>query len=156
FDPEQLKRWRLILGKDSQECLSGMCEGGCALSAEQLEMDEALEAIYAGDAEEELTQEEWKTARPGAKHGAVKGRTCPRVAHGPDQMRNVFANDCVVLLQKDASERRGMKELLFEPEMLAKVEPSLDLASTVLSLKNLVPEKAKAAARDLVRRVVEE
>src|SRR6185369_15038408 len=33
---------------------------------------------------------------------------------------------------------------------------SLDLAAMVLSLKNLVPEKAKAAARDLVRRVVEE
>jgi hypothetical protein len=39
---------------------------------------------------------------------------------------------------------------------LAKVEPSIDLASMVLSLKNLVPEKAKDAARDLVRRVVEE
>ena len=61
-----------------------------------------------------------------------------------------------MLLQQDAIERRGMKQLLFEPEILAKVEPSIDLASTVLALKNLVPEKAKAAARDLVRRVVEE
>ena len=49
-----------------------------------------------------------------------------------------------------------MKELLFEPEIMAKVEPSVDLASAVLELKNLVPEKAKDAARDLVRRVVEE
>lgn len=156
FDPEQLKRWRLILGKDSQESLSGMCASGCALSPEQLEMDEALEAIYSSEAEEELTREEWETAKPGTKHGAVKGRTFPRVAKWLDQIRNFFPNDCVVLIQKDAIERRGMKELLFEPEMLAKVEPSLDLASTVLTLKNLVPEKAKAAARDLVRRVVEE
>lgn len=156
FDPEQLKRWRLILGKDSQESLSGMCAGGCTLSAEQQEMDEALEAIYASDTEEELTREEWETAKPGTKHGAVKGRSFPKVARWLDQIRNFFPNDCVVLLQKDAIERRGMKELLFEPEILAKVEPSLDLASTVLSLKNLVPEKAKAAARDLVRRVVEE
>ena len=49
-----------------------------------------------------------------------------------------------------------MKELLFEPELLANVEPSVDLASAVLELKHMVPEKAKAAARDLVRRVVEE
>jgi len=62
----------------------------------------------------------------------------------------------VVLLQKDAIERRGLKELLFEPEIMAKVEPSLDLASTVLAMKNMVPEKAKSAARDLVRRVVED
>ena len=62
----------------------------------------------------------------------------------------------MVLLQQDAIERRGMKELLFEPEIMARVEPSIDLASAVLELKNLVPEKAKDAARDLVRRVVEE
>jgi hypothetical protein len=80
----------------------------------------------------------------------------PRVARWLDQIRNYFPTDVVVLLQHDAIERRGMKELLFEPEIMARIEPSLDLASTVLELKNLVPEKAKAAARDLVRRVVEE
>ena len=73
-----------------------------------------------------------------------------------DQIRNFFPRDVVVLLQQDAIERRGLKELLFEPEIMAKVEPSLDLAATVLDMKNLVPEKAKSAARDLVRRVVEE
>jgi hypothetical protein len=46
FDPSQLTRWRLILGKDSQECLSQMCAGGMGLSGEQQEMDEALAAIY--------------------------------------------------------------------------------------------------------------
>jgi hypothetical protein len=156
FDPEQLTRWRLILGKASQEKLAGMTAAGCALSAEQLEMDEALEAIYSSDADEEISREEWETPTIGAKGGASKGRSFPRVARWLDQIRNFFPTDCVVLLQQDAIERRGMKELLLEPELLAKVEPSLDLASAVLSLKNLVPEKAKAAARDLVRRVVEE
>lgn len=156
FSPEQLTRWRLILGKDSQECLSGMCKSGCSLSAEQLEMDEALEAIYSSEGDEELSKEEWESAKPGTKHGSVKGKSFPKVARWLDQIRNFFPTDCVVLLQKDAIERRGMKELLFEPEMLAKVEPSIDLASTVLSLKNLVPEKAKAAARELVKKVVEE
>ena len=60
------------------------------------------------------------------------------------------------MLQKDAIERRGLKELLFEPEIMANVEPSLDLAATVLAMKNMVPERAKSAARDLVRRVVDE
>jgi VWA domain-containing protein len=156
FTPEQLGRWRLILGKDAQESLGGMSRTGLSLSAEQLEMDEALEAIYSSDSEEEISREEWESSPEGRKHGAAKGRSFPRVAKWLDQIRNFFPSDCVVLLQKDAIERRGMKELLFEPEMLAKVEPSVDLASTVLTLKNLVPEKAKAAARDLVRRVVEE
>jgi len=86
----------------------------------------------------------------------VKGRTFPRVAKWLDQIRTFFPKDVVVLLQKDAIERRGLKELLFEPEILANVEPSLDLAATVLAMKNMVPEKAKEAARDLVRRVVED
>lgn len=156
FTPEQLTRWRLILGKDSQESLSHMSPAGCALSAEQLEMDEALEAIYASESEQEISRDEWGSSTEGRPHGAAKGRSMPRVARWLDQIRNFFPKDVVVLLQHDAIERRGMKELLIEPEIMAKVEPSVDLASAVLELKNLVPEKAKHAARDLVRRVVEE
>ena len=130
--------------------------GGCSLSAEQLEMDEALEAIYASDSDEEISRDEWESPTDGRPHGAVKGRTFPRVARWLDQIRNFFPKDVVVLLRRTPSSGAGMKELLFEPEMLAKVEPSIDLARTVLALKNMVPEKAKAAARDLVRRVVEE
>ena len=156
FSQEQLNRWRLILGKDAQECMSKMGPGGCSLSAEQLEMDEALEAIYSSESDQEISRSEWESPTEGRTHGSAKGRSMPRVARWLDQIRNFFPTDVVVLLQQDAIERRGMKELLFEPEIMAKVEPSIDLASTVLALKNLVPEKAKAAARDLVRRVVEE
>jgi hypothetical protein len=156
FSQEQLDRWRLILGKDSQESLAQLSPGGCMLSAEQLEMDEALEAIYASDSERDISRSEWESPTEGRPHGAMKGRSMPRVARWLDQIRNFFPKDVVVLLQHDAIERRGLKELLFEPEILAHMEPSLDLASMVLELKNLVPEKAKDAARDLVRRVVEE
>lgn len=156
FSPEQLARWRLILSKDVDDSLAKMCPGGCTLSAEQREMDEALEAIYAGDADQEIRRDEWEKPTEGVPHGAAKGRSMPRVARWLDQIRNFFPKDVVVLLQQDAIERRGMKELLLEPEIMAKVEPSLDLAATVLELKNLVPEKAKHAARDLVRRVVDE
>jgi hypothetical protein len=160
-DPEQLRRWRLILGKTTEESLHGMgCRHGLfgpgqpLLAGEQAEADEALETIYPSD--EELSREEWEASTEGRKHGYVRGRTFPRVARWLDQIRTFFPSDFVVLLQHDAIERRGMKELLFEPELLANVEPSIDLASTILALKNMVPEKAKAAARDVVRRVVED
>src|SRR4051794_15016685 len=156
LNQEQLTRWRLILGREAEESMKRLSPAGCALSAEQQEMDEALEAIYASDADQEISRSEWELPGEGRPHGAVKGRSLPRVARWLDQIRNFFPREVVVLLQQDAIERRGMKELLFEPEILAKIEPSLDLASAVLELKNLVPEKAKAAARDLVRRVVEE
>lgn len=153
-DPNQVARWRLILGKESQESLAKL--GGGELSPEQLEMDEALEAIYGGDAEQEISKDEWGRKEVGDPHGATSGSSKPRVAKWLDQIRTYFPKDVVVLLQHDAIERKGMKELLFEPEIMAKVEPSIDLASAVLELKHMVPEKAKDAARELVGRVVEE
>ena len=156
MNQEQLTRWRLILGKDAQEDMARLSPAGCVLSAVQLEMDEALEAIYASDSDQEIGRDEWETPTEGRPHGAMKGRSLPRVARWLDQIRKFFPRDVAVLLQQDAIERRGMKELLFEPEILARVEPSVDLAAALLELKNLFPEKAKAAARDLVRRVVEE
>ncbi|MES2793296.1 MAG: VWA domain-containing protein [Planctomycetota bacterium] len=163
LEPEQLQRWRLILGKSANEALNEMgCRSGCCspgtelLSSEQLEMDEALEAIYAGDGDQDMSRDEWEASPGHGVHGSVKGRSIPRVARWLSQIRNFFPADVVVLLQKDAIERRGMKELLFEPELLSQVEPSIDLVSTLLTLKNLVPEKAKDAARDIVRRVVED
>src|SRR5688572_8430482 len=155
IDPQNLTRWRLILGKSAEEPLQQMANraGQPILGGDQTELDEALEAIYSGD---EIERNEWETPTDGRPHGAVKGRTFPRVAKWLDQIRSFFPKDVVVLLQKDAIERRGLKELLFEPEILANVEPSLDLAATVLAMKSMVPEKAKSAARDLVRRVVED
>lgn len=167
MEPEQLQRWRLILGKSANDalnefgCKHGMCEAGAELlSGEQLEMDEALEAIYSGESESdssgELSRTEWEKKPGHGTHTPVKGRSFPKVARWLNQIRNFFPADVVVLLQKDAIERRGMKELLFEPELLSQVEPSIDLVSTLLTLKNLVPEKAKEAARDIVRRVAED
>ncbi len=42
---EQVKRWRLILGASSQEKL-GNCCSDMELSSEQMDMDQALAAIY--------------------------------------------------------------------------------------------------------------
>jgi hypothetical protein len=159
IEPTQLARWRLILGKSAEESLQEMAgrPGQAILGADQAELDEALEAIYAGDGEsDEISKREWEGDKMIGPHGATKGRTFPRVAKWLDQIRTFFPKDVVVLLQKDAIERRGLKQLLLEPELLANVEPSIDLAATVLAMKNMVPEKAKASARELVRRVVED
>jgi hypothetical protein len=148
---EQMQRWRLILGKSAEEEF----REGCMLSGDLAAIDEALEMVYSSDQGDEISREEWER-EPGDKHGAVRGRTYPRVARWLGEVRRLFPTDIVALVQKDAIERRGLKQLLFEPEMLAQVEPSVDLASMIMSLKNLIPEKAKAAARELVRKVVEE
>ena len=77
---EPAERWRLILGKDAQGDMARLSPAGCALSAEQLEMDEALEAIYASDSDQEIRRDEWESPTEGRPHGAMKGRSLPRVA----------------------------------------------------------------------------
>ncbi len=47
---EQLSRWRLILGAETEDSFTGM--GGGALSQEELLMDGALSVIYGGPGEE--------------------------------------------------------------------------------------------------------
>lgn len=46
---ERLNRWRLILGRESDERFAPM--GAAPLSAEELLMDQALAAIYGGPGE---------------------------------------------------------------------------------------------------------
>jgi len=143
FDPEQLRRWRLILGKDSQESLG--CMGNCALGAGDTEMDAALGAIY-DDAPE---------ASPGERSAGLGG-SMPRLSKWLGDIRTYFKDDIVSVIQNDAIERRGLKQLLFEPEMLRSVQPNIQLVGTLMSLSGKIPERTKETARMVVRAVVEE
>lgn len=146
FDPEQLRRWRLILGKDSQECLGGMCAGGMCLSAADAQMDEALAAIY-----DESTEEGEARQRSAGLEGSA-----PRLSKWLGDIRTYFKEDVVSVIQQDAIERRGLKQLLFEPEMLKNVQPNVQLVGTLMSLKGQIPERTKETARMVVRSVVEQ
>jgi hypothetical protein len=147
IDTEQLNRWRLILGKDSQDCLSQMSPGGCALSPEQQEMDQALAEIY-----DETTNEDTGSG----KRSAGLGGSSPRLSKWLGDIRNYFKDDVVTVIQQDAIERKGLKQLLFEPEMLKNVHPNVQLVGTLMSLKGQIPERTKETARMVVRAVVEQ
>jgi hypothetical protein len=146
-EPEQLRRWRLILGKDSQECLGGFCggSGNLQLSADQLLMDEALAAIY-DESEEEGDNKQ---------RSAGLGGSAPRLAKWLGDIRTYFTEDVVTVIQQDAIQRKGMDQLLFEPEMLKNVQPNVQLVGTLMSLRGRIPERTKETARMVVRAVVE-
>lgn len=154
-DKEQIKRWRLILGPSADEALSGLQEGGTALSAEEQIMDDALAAIY-----DKTTDQQSAGAGAGgsgkAKRSAGLGSSSPTLAKWLGDIRTFFPEDVVSVIQADAIERKGLKQLLFEPEILKTVQPNLDMVATLMSLKGKIPEKTKDTARQLVRAVVEE
>ena len=141
---QQLARWRLILGSETEESFTGM--GGGGLSQEELLMDSALGAIYGGPGE--------GFGEPG--RGAGKGPSSPLLSKWLGDLRSLFDPEIVAVVQNDAIERKGLKQLLLEPELLDTLEPDLNLASTLLMLKDQIPKKSKESARAFIRKIVEE
>lgn len=140
---ERLRRWRLILGGEDADGI------GCRLSGADLAMDGALAALYGGGGDEE------ELGRPRGRRGGLGG-SAPKVARWLGDIRSYFPSSVVRVMQKDAMERLGLRQLLLEPEMLESVEPDVHLVATLVELKNVMPNKTKDTAREVVRRVVEE
>jgi Mg-chelatase subunit ChlD len=135
------QRWRLVLGKRAEDRM-----GAEGLSREMAEIDAALGAIY--DPEEAPAE--------GQRRSAGLGASAPRLATWLGDVRRYFQRDVVVVIQQDAIERKGLKQLLFEPELLAQVTPSVELVGTLLSLKGMIPDRTRDTARQVVAAVVEE
>ncbi len=144
---ERSSRWRLILGSETQESFQGM--GGGGLSQEELLMDAALGAIYGGPGES-------FGGGPGPSGGAGRGPSSPAISKWLGDLRTLFDPEMVAVVQNDAIERKGLKQLLLEPELLEGLEPDLNMASTLLMLKDQIPKKSKQAARAYIRRIVEQ
>lgn len=142
-DRDALLRWRLALGPEAERALGGLGLGGLGglpgLEGERLgDLDGALEFVYGG-----------------GKRGS-RGGSAPYIPKWLGALREFFSHDVVALVQKDAIERKGLTQLLFEPETLPFLEKNVDLVATLISAKGLVPDEAKAIARQVVREVVDE
>jgi hypothetical protein len=144
---ERLQRWRLILGRTADEELCRLAGGGPLLEGELANLDEALEQIYGAAGAD--------AGRSGPR-GADLSRSAPRLARWLGDIRSYFDRDIVAIIQRDAIEKKGIKQLLFEPETLGQVTPNVELVSTLLALKNLIPERTKETARAVIRAVVED
>lgn len=155
FDPKDLSpedrlsllRWRLALGPEAEQVARGCGLGGLAdatqaalgMGDERLsDFDQAMGFVYGDD-----------------KRGG-SGKSRPYIPTWLAHLREFFTQEVVALVQKDAIERKDMKALLFEPETLAMLDRNVELVATLVSAKGMVPEKAKAIARQIVREVVEE
>lgn len=129
---ETLERWRLVLGAAADP------ESEVGLDSAQSGMDGVLEALY--DAE---------------RQGGL-GKSSPKVNRWLGDIRRFFPTPVVQVLQRDALERLGLRQLLLEPELLAGIEPDVHLVGALLSLNKILPDKTRETAREVVRRIVED
>lgn len=130
-ESERRRRWKLAVGED---------DAG-DLSERDLRLGRALSALYA--------------ANPRSKRGGL-GASAPRVARWLGDIREFFPAPVVQVIQKDAFERLNLKALLLEPEFLATLEADVHLVADLIALRSAIPEKSRATARLVVRKVVDD
>lgn len=144
---ERIKRWRLILGTESNQQFAAMNgQQAVSLSEEQALMDQALAAIYNRS----------ESGGFGSGRGAGNGPSNPQISRWLGDVRTLFEKDLVTVIQSDAMERCGLCQLLFEPELLEHVEPDISLASAILMLKDQIPQRSKESVRAFIAKIVEE
>lgn len=124
-----LKKWRLILGKVADE------ERVAKLSGEDAGRDTALGTLYDNN-----------------RKGDLSGSS-PNVNKWLGDIRTYFPDSIQTILQKDAVDKLGIVKFLEAPEVLDSVVPDVQLAYTILSLKDAIPDRVKDTARQVIERL---
>jgi Mg-chelatase subunit ChlD len=136
---DRLTRWRLVLGEEAREPLGEGLEGGLpGLSEDDQRRDGALEALYGGE-----------------RRGGLGG-SAPKVSRWLGDIRGYFPTSVVQVMQADAMDRLGLRQLLLEPEMMESVTPDMNLVTTLVGLGRAIPERSRETARTVVRAVTDQ
>ncbi len=131
------RRWRLVLGADSDE--------SAALSESDRRLSTALTALYGGEASDS-----------DKKGRGSLSRSAPKVSKWLGDIREFFPASVVQVVQRDAFERLGLKQMLMEPEFLSALEADVHLVADLVSLRSVMPEKTIDTARQVIKKVVDE
>jgi len=144
-DPQRaLLRWRLVLGPPAGAdgglgaAAWGDTEAALGEDADLAALDRALDFLYGGE-----------------RTGAL-GASMPYLPTWLGDIRRYFPREVVAFMEKDAIERRGLKQLLLEPETLQALEKDVGLVATLLAFKNMMPDQTRQTARQVVAEIVDE
>ncbi|NLG46567.1 VWA domain-containing protein [Gordonia sp. (in: high G+C Gram-positive bacteria)] len=137
-DEDRLTRWRLVLGGGDADGIDGENGGGIDLSKADAARDRVLGELY-----------------DGPRRGGLGGSQ-PRVARWLGDIRTYFPSSVVQVMQADAMDRLGLKQMLLEPELMAAVQPDVALVSTLITLNQVMDEQSRETARHVVRQVTDQ
>lgn len=142
---ETLNKWRLILGKNSEQHISF---GGDAQETGLYEsMESTLDFLYGMEHGDDVLRSD--------RHGGLEA-SMPHAAQWIEKVRRLFPKRTVEILEKQALDHFGLTELITDKKVLSKMQPNMDLLKTVLQYKNLMKSDVLNEARRVIRTVVDE
>ncbi|AZZ92450.1 VWA domain-containing protein [Hahella sp. KA22] len=137
---EQQLRWRLILGETDSEHLNP------SMTPQQCQQDKLLDYLYG---------QEYRRDNRNIRGGTLddSSLTIPEWING---IHELFPKETIERLEKDALERYQIQEMVTNPELLKRAQPSLTLLKAILHTKHLMNQEVLALARTMAKRVIAE
>ena len=132
-------RWRLMLGKDAEAAGLGLAPGGGSGGGEdQKGAEGALSFIYGesrggGSEESQLTVPKWI-----------------------DRVHELFPKQAREVLEREMIQKKGIAQILDQPQLLDRIEPNVELVKTLLTHKDLLTPKTRVLARKVIDKVVQD
>ncbi|MGP3638191.1 VWA domain-containing protein [Streptomyces sp. 24-1644] len=140
-----LERWRLILGSPAESHTGPLGPGAAA-------QDAALDWLYGRDPD--LGRRGVRRAGSSVPREGGDGASPVTAVDWLDDIHRLFPKDTIERLERDAVERYGIQEIVTDPAVLERVEPSATLLRAVLRTKHLMNPQVLRLARRIVDSVV--
>ena len=141
-----LARWRLVLGKYARDRIE------VGMSAEQQRIESALDFLYS-------REYQGRGVRGDERSDAPSGGLDPTqltIPHWLNEVRELFPKETIAVIEKHALNRYGLTELVTDPEILRRLEPSYELLKMLLTFRGQLQGEVLNEARRVIRSVVEE
>ncbi|WP_327371364.1 VWA domain-containing protein [Streptomyces sp. NBC_01217] len=141
-----LERWRLILGSAAERHTGPLGAGNTG-------RDAALDWLYGRDPD--LARRGVRRSGTAPRHGG-DGPSAVTAVDWLDDIHHLFPKETIERLERDAVERYGIQEIVTDPAVLERVEPSPTLLRAVLRTKHLMNPQVLRLARRIVESVVKQ
>lgn len=143
---ENLNKWRLMLGKYSQNKISFMEDSS---GFDYMKMDDLLDFLYSREYSEE------NGVRKEFRYGSMENSNLT-VPKWITEIRKLFPKSTVEILEKHALEKYNLNELLTDKEVLEKLEPNKELLKNILQMKHLMKGEVLETAKKIVKKVADD
>ena len=137
-DRALLNRWRLVLGKSAEQSGIGFSPDAGEGGGDCGRAEEALSYLYQD------------------QRGGGDGQSQLNVPRWIDTVSELFPKQAKEVLERELVQRRGIHQILEQPDLLDRIEPNVELVKTLLTHKDLLTPKTRGLARKVIDKVVAE